>query len=203
MPMISPDSTEPKGPAHEEPVIEPTPGEPVIVTGGIHASAGSAMTLRGAAVEVDVRSAGRVVIVIGLAGLAALFAVLSLAGVQKNSQIERLRQHGIPVEVTVSGCLGLMGGSGSNLVGYQCRGTYTIGGHRYDEGIPGVGFHAPGSKLAGITVAADPALFTTAATLATEHASARVFVLPLILFCTELLLMGALFLRRRHLHCPH
>ncbi|MHB1710834.1 MAG: hypothetical protein ACYCV7_05465 [Acidimicrobiales bacterium] len=196
--MVSPDSTEPEARPAKESGAGPPGEEPVTITREIRASEDPAMTLRGAVVDVDIRRAGRVVIAIGLAVLAALIVVLFLAGEHRNAQINRLRHHGVPVDVTVTGCLGLMGGSGSNLVGYQCRGTYMFAGHRYDEAIPGVAFHAPGARLPGITVAADPALFTTAGTLATEHASARVFVLPLVLFGVEVLLAGAVLLRRRH-----
>ena len=46
----------------------------------------------------------------------------------------------------------LMGGSGSNLVGYQCGGTFALDRHRYSEAIPGTSFHRPGAALRVVTV---------------------------------------------------
>src|SRR5271166_5224634 len=81
------------------------------------------MALRGAGVEVEGRRVGHVVGGVGLVAMAVIIIVLVVVGIQKNAQITRLRQQGVAVKLTVSACLGMMGGSGSNLVGYQCRGT--------------------------------------------------------------------------------
>jgi hypothetical protein len=153
--------------------------------------------LRGARVEVDGRRVGGAVCVLCLVALAVSVAVLFTAGVRKNTQITQLREHGVPVEVTVTVCLGLMGGSGSNLAGYECRGTLTIGGRRYTYAIPGTTFHRPGSALRAVTVPGDPALLSTTGALATEHASWRVFTVPAILFLILLLFAATFVLRRR------
>jgi hypothetical protein len=89
-----------------------------------------------------------------------------------------------------------MGGSGSNLVGYQCRGTLTVAGHRYNEAIPGSTFRSPGSTLRAVTVPGDPALLSTAGALATARASWRVFILPSTLLLILVLLTGSVALRR-------
>jgi hypothetical protein len=154
-------------------------------------------TLRGAGVDVDARRVGRAVGCLCLIALAVLVVILFLAGAQKNAQIARLRQRGVPVEVTVTGCLGLMGGSGSNLVGYQCRGTLTLDGHRYNEAIPGDALHRPGTLLRAVTVPGDPALLSTTGALATEHPSWRVFIVPTMLLVILVLIAGAVVLRRR------
>ncbi|MGA2035977.1 MAG: hypothetical protein ABSH04_00090, partial [Acidimicrobiales bacterium] len=83
-----------------------------MTAGDIDTSGAPIMTLRGASVAVDARRVGRVVVGVCLVALAALVLVLFLAGIQKNAQINRLRKHGVAIDVTVSGCLGLMGGSG-------------------------------------------------------------------------------------------
>ena len=113
-------------------------------------------TLRGAGVDVDVRRAGRVLVGAVLGALAVLAVVLFVAGAQKNAQITSLRSHGVPVTVTVTGCTGLLGGSGSNAAGYACRGTFSVAGHRYDEAIPGDTLYPPGTPLAAVTVPGDP-----------------------------------------------
>jgi len=154
--------------------------------------------LRGAGVAVDVRRVGAVVVGLLLVGLAVLVVVLFVAGAHKNSQIAELRDHGMPVQMTVSGCIGLLGGSGSNPVGYSCHGTIVVGGRSYDDPIPGTALYGPGQRLGGVTVAGDPALFTTPALLRTEHTSWRVYLAPAILAVVLVLAVGGLVALRRH-----
>lgn len=154
-------------------------------------------TLRGAGVEADVRRVGRVVVGVCLVALAALVVVLFTAGADKNAQITRLRQHGVRVAVTVSGCLGLLGGSGSNAAGYACNGTFTLDGHRYSEAIPGNTFYRPRATVRAVTDPADPGLLSTAAMVATERPSWTVFILPGGLLALLALLVGVVLRRRR------
>jgi hypothetical protein len=160
---------------------------------------GRARTYRGGSVDVDARRLGRVFLAIFLAGLAVVVVVLVVAGVHKNAQINRLRQHGVVVQVTVSGCEGLLGGSGSNAAGYSCRGTFTLSGHHYNESLPGSTFHAPGAMIREVTVPGDPALLSPVHTVATERTSWDVFILPAILLVVLLLLLGYLVLQRRRI----
>jgi biotin operon repressor len=163
-------------------------------------TSGTALTtLRGAGVDIDVRKAGRVIVGLCLLALAVLVVVLFVAGVHKNAQINRLRQHGVPVTVTVSGCLGLLGGSGSNPAGYACQGTFTLDGHRYRESIPGNALRPPGTKVRAVAVSGDPPLLSTAHAVATDRASAGVFVVPSILLVILVVLVGALVFRRRRM----
>jgi hypothetical protein len=154
-------------------------------------------TLRGASVSVDTRRASQVVIGVCLAALAVVGIVLLIAGIQKNSQVTNLRQHGVPVTVTVASCDGLMGGSGSNLAGYSCTGTYTFHGHQYRQGIPGIAFHATGSSLQGVTVASDPKLLSTPREVAEERASWRVFIIPAVLLIVCLAVLALLIVLSR------
>jgi hypothetical protein len=155
------------------------------------------MTLRGAGVGADVRLVGRVVVGVVVASVAVVVVVLFVAGADKNAQITNLRQHGVPVEITVTTCRGLLGGSGSNAAGYACRGGLTVDGHRYVEAIPGSTLHAPGTTVRAVAARGDPALLTTVGILATEHASWRVYLLPSILLAFLVVLVAALVLRRR------
>ncbi len=123
--------------------------------------------------------------------------VLFVGALHKNSQITDLRSHGVGVPFTVTSCLGLLGGSGSNGAGYSCRGSFTVDGHRYTEPIPGTADHAPGTILRSVTVPGDPALVITAHDLAAEHTSGRVFVLPTILLVVLAVLVGVVLLGRR------
>ena len=153
--------------------------------------------LRGAGVQVDARRVGQVVLGIVLATLAVLAVVFTIVGVHTNRQDDRLHRDGVPVTFTVTGCLGLLGGSGSNAAGYSCHGSYTLDGHRYSERLPGNSFHRPGSTVAAIAVPGDPALVSPASVVATEHSSAGVFVLPAVLAAVLLLLVALLLVLRR------
>lgn len=153
--------------------------------------------LRGAGVQVDGRRVAQVAIGIVLATLAILAIIFAVVGVHTNQQDDRLHHDGVPVSFTVTGCTGLLGGSGSNAAGYACRGTYVLQGHRYNEQLPGTSFHRPGSTVAAIAVPGDPALVSPASIVATEHSSGGVFVLPAILAAVLVLLVALLLVLRR------
>jgi hypothetical protein len=147
-------------------------------------------------VAVDARKAGRVVAVLCLLALTTTALILTFAGVDKNNQITALRTTGVPVTVTVSGCLGLLGGSGSNAAGFACRGTYDFRGRRYEEAIPGNVNRAPKSSVRGVIAAGDPALLSTPAAVRTEHASWRVFLTPIVLGAVVVVAATGLLVRR-------
>jgi hypothetical protein len=154
------------------------------------------MNLRGAPVSVNVGVLVPVLAALVFILLVVLGAILLVAGTHRNSQIDQLHQHGQKVDVVVSGCLGLLGGSGSNPAGYACRGSFTIGGHRINEPIPGSTFRAPGTHLAAVSVPSDPALLATVSQLNGEQSSGGVYLVPAVLFVLALLEAGW-FLRRR------
>lgn len=153
--------------------------------------------LRGASVSADSRRILRVVGAAGLVTMLVLVTVLFVSGVRKNAQIDALRQRGVPVTLTVSGCTGLLGGSGSNAAGYICRGTFTFDGQRYNERIPGDTPYRPGTEVSVVTVPGDPALLATTAALAAERVSAKVFVLPAVLLVVTMVAVGAVVIRTR------
>jgi hypothetical protein len=154
-------------------------------------------TLRGAGVQVDARRLGRIGVHFGLVALASLVVVLFVAGVHKNAQIDRLRHDGVPVAITVTGCVGQLGGSGSNAAGYACTGTFTLRGHSYRAAIPGTTLYPPGSTVRGVAVPADPALMTTVRELSTEHTSWKAFVTPGVLLVVLLLALSLVLGSRR------
>jgi hypothetical protein len=176
---------------------EPDSIDSLVTSAARDTSLDTVTTLRGARVEVDVRRVSRVVLGVCLLCLAVLAVALFVAGADKNAQITELREHGVPVEVTVSKCLGLLGGSGSNEAGYACKGTFTIDGHHFNEAIPGDTFLPPGSSLKAVAAPGDSGLFSTASDVASEHASLRVFIVPTILVVVLALLVGALALKNR------
>jgi len=159
-------------------------------------------TLRGAGVQVDAARAAKVAIALVLVVLVVVAVVLLVAGYRKNAQITELRTHGVPVELTVTHCLGLMGGSGSNVAGYACSGTYSFGGRTYAEDVPDNALHLPGTKVRGVVVSTDPGLFSTPNTLANEHASASVYVAPIVLLLVAAGVVGRLVVRSRRRRTP-
>jgi len=137
--------------------------------------------LRGAGVEVDTARAGRVAGWVAVAVVVAVGLVLLVAGFRKNAQIEDLRAHGVPVQVTVTRCLALIGGTGQSPAGYECTGTYVYGGVHFTEGLPGNGNLPVGSSVTGLVSSGDPALLSTPSTVGSEHTSLTVYVVPSLL----------------------
>ena len=153
--------------------------------------------LRGARIEIDGARVGRALAAAVLAALAGFAVVFFVVGAHKNAQINELRRHGVSVELTVIKCQGLMGGSGSNLAGYSCTGTFGFDGRIFDEPIPGNAEYAPGTKLAAVTAANGSGLFAPIGVLVGERSSWRVFILPATLALASAVLAGAWLLRRR------
>jgi hypothetical protein len=128
--------------------------------------------LRGNGVDIDPRRAARWVLAVCVVALFVVALILLVAGVQKNSQSNELANHGVRVEVRVTSCLGLLGGSGSN--------------------IPGNARFAPGSTVAGVIAPDDPGLLSTPSEVAAQPASGSVFVAPAVLFVVFVLALAAL-----------
>jgi hypothetical protein len=173
---------------------------PELTTGGAPSGSPSepVSTLRGASASVDPRRAAQVVVGIVMAALAAVGIVFIVVGINKNNQINELKEHGVPVAYVVSKCLGELGGSGSNAAGYSCQGSYEIGGHRYVEALPGSSsIYAPGTHVPAVSVPSDPTLLSTPAIVSSERASWNVFIVPIVLLGAFVLLLLVVLLRRR------
>jgi len=153
--------------------------------------------LRGAGAAVDTRAAGRVLLGVVLVTLAVLVVVFTVVGVHKNAQIDELRTLGVPVTYTVDSCLGLLGGSGSNGAGYACTGSYALGAHHYREPLPGNAHYEPGATVPAVAVPGDPTLVSTAEIVRTDRTSARVYILPGVLFAVLVVLLALIVVRSR------
>jgi hypothetical protein len=99
--------------------------------------------------------AGAVALVI----LGVVMVVSFVSAAKDNARIERMKTHGIAVAVTVTDCVGNLGGSGSNGAGDTCHGRYSVGATTYHEVIGSMStFAAPGAVIRGI---ADPSQHST------------------------------------------
>ena len=154
--------------------------------------------LRGAGVQVDTARVGHIAAVLGLVAVVVVAGVLLAAGVKKNAQIDSLKgSNVVPVDLTVTKCLALVGGTGSSPAGFECTGTYSYRGAWYTEGVPGSVDLTVGSTVHGIIAVGDPALFSTPRTVATEQASAVRVVLPAVVLVVALAGLVWVVLRRR------
>ena len=154
-------------------------------------------SLRGAAVAVDPRRVARAAVALVVVSLAVLGALLLVAGVHRNAQVNRLREHGVVVAVKVSGCRGLLGGSGTNAAGYACSGTFSFAGRRYRVSIPGDTLLAPRSTIHLVADPGDPGLVSTPGSVADERASSRVFIVPAVLLLCAAMIAGIALVKRR------
>jgi len=149
-------------------------------------------------VAVDTRALRRVLLWVGLAGLVGASVGLMVSASLSNAGINRLRHHGRMVTATVSGCEGLLGGSGSNGVGYTCRADFSLGGRTWSEVLPGISLRAPGSKVSLVVVPSDPKDLATPAELARERPSWLGFGWAGLLLAAALALgLQAMTMRRR------
>jgi hypothetical protein len=153
--------------------------------------------LRGAGVDIDPRRARQWVVGVCMVLLFVVAMILLVAGIEKNSQADTLTNHGVAVNVKVTGCLGLLGGSGSNGAGYACKGTYIYQGRHYGKDIPGNSRLVPGSTIRGVIAPGDPGLLSTPAEVAAQQASWSVFVAPGVLFFVFVLTLVVLIVMRR------
>jgi len=153
--------------------------------------------LRGAGVQVDTARAGRVAVALVLVALVVVGLGFLVGGYRRNAQIDQLRSQGVPVQVTVSHCLGLMGGTGSSPAGYECIGTYTFRGTHYVEGVPGSTFYPDRTVIAGVVASGDPGLLSTPASVASSHASATLYIVSGALLGAAAVIVTWLVVRRR------
>lgn len=154
-------------------------------------------TLRGASAQVDPRQVARLGVGLVLATLLVLTVVFALVGAHKNQQANELRDHGVAVTYTVAKCIGELGGSGSNVAGYSCHGTYRIDGRRYAEPLPGNTFYQPGAAVPAVAVPSDPTLLSVPSIVRSERSSWHVYVLPAVFFVLFLLVVAAVAVSRR------
>jgi hypothetical protein len=152
--------------------------------------------IRGAGgIRIEGRRVAGYILGFGVLILAVLTVVFTGIAVHHNSRATSLRQQGVPVQVTVTGCVGLASGTGITGTGFTCRGSYLLAGRHYNEQIGGTAKLFPvGQKIAGVAVRDEPAVLYTAASAQTMHSTWTVYVTPAALLAV---LVGTLVCWRR------
>ena len=128
-----------------------TPGEAGYIRGG-------------GGVEINTGRLARLLAALSAAVLIALTAGTAVSTAHQNSHAaDKFHARAVPVDVTVSGCSGISSGIAQAVQYYECRGTYTLKGQRYNEVIAGVRSQLPeGQTVHAVAAEGDPALVSTA-----------------------------------------
>jgi hypothetical protein len=139
--------------------------------------------IRGAGgVRIEGRRVAAFILAFGVLIFAVLTAVFTGIAIHHNSRATSLKQRGVPVQVTVTGCVGLASGTGITGTGFTCRGSYTLSGHQYNEQIGGTAnLFAVGQKIEGVAVRDEPAVLYTATSARTMHSTWTVYITPAVL----------------------
>jgi hypothetical protein len=134
---------------------------------------------------------------VGLVLFALAIALSFASTLNDHSRLDRMKAHGVPVSVTITNCVGNMGGSGSNVAGYVCRGTYAIDGVKYNEIISSMTtFASPRSRVRAIADPSQHGYVALAAAIKSASSSSAAFVV-LIILTVVLILLAALVIRIR------
>jgi hypothetical protein len=160
----------------------------------------AASYIRGGGGIVDARRLFRVVVGSAIVALAALVVVLTIEAAHKNSRIDGLQRRGVPVDVTVTSCLGILSGTGITVTTFQCGGSFDLAGRSYNAVIAGSTInHQAGDVVKAIADPKHPTSVSLASSLVNAHSSWRAFIGPAVLFLLLILLIaGALWWSRRN-----
>jgi hypothetical protein len=133
-----------------------------------------------------------------IAVLTILVAISFVSAVSDNARIDRLRTHGVPVVVTVTNCVGNIGGSGSNGAGYTCRGAYRVGGVTYHEVIGSkTTLSTVGSTVHCVADPSRPSTIELASAVAASSSSPSHYLVPSLLALVTISLAAILLRTRR------
>jgi hypothetical protein len=155
-------------------------------------------SLRGPKVSINAPRFARILVALGMAALLVSGVLLLIGGAHHNAQITRLQHDGVPVQITITSCIGMAGGTGSTPASFVCQGNFVLSGHRYHELIGGQTTELnAGSTLRGLAIPDDPALVSSASSVATSHTSSSVFILPVVLLAAFVALLLVVVIRRR------
>jgi hypothetical protein len=129
---------------------------------------------------------------------AVIIVVTFISANNDNARIDRLKSDGVSVTVTVTSCVGNIGGSGSNAAGYTCRGSYRVDGTHYEEVIGSkTSQSSAGTTVRGVADPNRPSTVELASTVARSKSSGSVYVVPSVLALVFVVLTLALLRQGR------
>jgi hypothetical protein len=150
--------------------------------------------IRGGGGIVNPRGLFRVVVGSAIVALAVLVLVLTIEAVHKNSRIHGLQRRGVPVDVTVTSCLGILSGTGITVTSFECSGSFDLAGRSYSAVIAGSNInHAAGDVVKAVADPKHPTSISTPSSLVNAHSSWRAFIGPAVLFLLLVLLIVTAF----------
>jgi hypothetical protein len=147
-------------------------------------------------------STGRVLRVVLATIVISLLGVtigLAIEAAHHQSRTQRLHDHGVPVTITVTGCLGLVSGTGITPSTYICHGSFTLDGRRYDEPIhESPDLLTVGHHFAGVDDAGSPSDLTLAGSVGSAQSTWQIYANTVWLAIASLVVagIGLLLLRR-------
>jgi hypothetical protein len=157
--------------------------------------------IRGGGGIVDTRRLFRVVVgsaMVALVALAAVVVALTIKAVHDNSRIDALRHHGVPVDVTVTNCLGILSGTGVTVTSFQCSGSFNLNGRSYNAVIAGSNLnHSPGDVVKAVADPRHPTSIATPTSLQNAHSSWRAFIAPAVTLVVLITLIAVILWWRR------
>lgn len=160
---------------------------------------GRVATLRGAHTTTPRTGPWRVVGLLALVIVALTLAVSFFSAANDNARIARMKSHGIPVVVSVTNCVGQIGGSGSNNAGFVCQGTYRVHGTKYHGSIGSMTtFASFGTMIHAVADPAKPSTIILATTLDHSTASDSAYLVPSVLSLVFVAVVIVVARRRRH-----
>lgn len=125
---------------------------------------GSAFIRAGGGVQMNPRRLAGILVWLTVAVLVGVAGYLAATAAQQDSRLALLRRHGVPVLATVTGCRGISSGVGMGIEYWQCRGSFVLSGHAYEEYIGGNrALLDQGTRVAAVVVPGQPELLSTAA----------------------------------------
>jgi hypothetical protein len=153
--------------------------------------------IRGAGgIAIDARRLVAILVGIGLLTLATLVVVLGVAAAGDSARTSRLRDHGVPVVASVTGCVALASGTGITASGFRCTATFTIGGTAHSAVLRGSNaLYAVGMAVPAVVLPGQPASLTRAGSLRSDQ-TWRPFVTPAVILVVLVALVSWVLARR-------
>lgn len=150
-------------------------------------------------VAVDTFRVVQVLVVVVLVALLAVAVALAASAASQNSRLDQLQHQGVPVEMTVIGCQAISSGIGMSVDHWECRGTYGLGGHRYNEVIGGSRAHLrDGQSVRAVAVPGHPTLVSTTTNASQNRSTWTPYITPVILTLLSVTgLVGLMLWRKR------